>query len=142
MNTNEQRLFTFKAYQLIWFVIGLIEALLALRFTLKLIAANPGSPFADFIYSLSGLFLLPFFGLTITPSVGGIVLEFHTLIAMIVYALVGWGLQRLIEVLFYQPADVVPTQVVTPTQVVIPPEYHPVEPHTHPPSERQGIQRT
>jgi len=141
MNANEQRLFTFKAYQIIWFVIGLIEALLAVRFTLKLIAANPGSPFAGLVYGLSDFFLLPFFGLTITPSVGGIVLELHTIIAMIVYALMGWGLQRLVEVLFYQPAEVTPMQVVTPTQVVMSPE-PPVAPHTHPPSEPQGVQRT
>jgi hypothetical protein len=135
MNSQEQRLFTFKAYQLIWFVIGLIEALLAMRFTLKLIAANPGNPFADFIYALSGLFLLPFFGLTITPTVGGIVLELHTVIAMVVYTLAGWGLQQLVEVLFYRPAEVTPVQVV---QVPEPP----LPPHTHVPVEQQPVRRS
>jgi hypothetical protein len=128
MNNREERLFTFKAHQVIWFVIGLIEALLALRFTLKLIAANPGNPFADFIYGLSGVFLWPFFGLTITPSVGGVVLEVHTVIAMLVYLLVGWGLQRLVEVLFYKPAELAPVETYP---AHTPPHSHPPQPHTH-----------
>ncbi len=41
---RERRIFTFKATQLVWLFLGLLEALLALRFILKLIAANPDSP--------------------------------------------------------------------------------------------------
>jgi uncharacterized protein YggT (Ycf19 family) len=128
MSAREQRLFTFKAYQVIWFVIGLIEALLALRFVLKLVAANPGNAFADFVYRLTDVFLAPFFGLTITPNVGGVVLEFHTVIAMVVYALVGWGLQRLVEVVFYQPVEIPPAQVYVETP---PPPAPAVPPHEH-----------
>ena len=41
---REQRIFTFKATQLIWLLFGILEALIALRIGLKLIGANPGQP--------------------------------------------------------------------------------------------------
>ena len=100
---RERRIFTFKATQLIWLFLGILEALLALRFGLKLIGANPASPFAVFVYGFTNLFLFPFTGLTGTPSAGGMVLEFSTVIAMVVYALIGWAIERIIWVIFYRP---------------------------------------
>jgi hypothetical protein len=100
---RERRIFTFKATQLVWLLLGILEAFLALRFVLKLIAANPDSPFAVFIYGFTNLFLFPFAGLTGTPSAGGMVLEIPTMIAMVVYALIGWAIERLIWVIFYRP---------------------------------------
>jgi hypothetical protein len=100
---REQRIFTFKITQLVWLLFGLLEALLALRFVLKLIAANPESPIAAMIYSFTSLFLLPFAGLTGTPSAGGMVLEISTVIAMVIYALIAWGLVKLLTVFFYRP---------------------------------------
>src|SRR5260370_41604935 len=89
---REQRMFTFQATQLIWLLLGLLEALFALRVVLKLIAANAASPFAALLYNFTGLFLLPFAGLTATPAAGGMVLEISTIIARIVYAFLGWEL--------------------------------------------------
>lgn len=105
-----ERAFTFKATQLIWLGLGILEVLLALRVALKLIAANPSNLFASLLYSFTDLFLFPFAGLTQTPSAGGMVLEVHTLIAMVVYALAAWALERIVWVLFYRPRE---TQVVT-----------------------------
>jgi YGGT family len=99
----EQRILTFKATYVIWMLAGLLEALLAFRFALKLIAANPASPFASFIYSFSNLFVLPFMGLTPTPAAGGALLEISTVIAMLVYALVFWAIERLVWVILYRP---------------------------------------
>jgi len=112
---RERRIFTFKATQLVWLFLGILEALLGLRFFLKLIAANPASPIAVFIYGFTGLFLLPFAGLTGTPQAGGMILEFSTVIAMLVYALIGWALERLIWVIFYRPRGPV-TQTTTTDQ--------------------------
>jgi hypothetical protein len=100
---RERRIFTFKATQVVWLLFGILEALLALRFGLKLIGANPASPFAVFIYGFTSLFLFLFTGLTGTPAAGGMVLEFSTVIAMVVYALIGWALERIIWVIFYRP---------------------------------------
>jgi hypothetical protein len=100
---RERRIFTFKATQLIWLFLGILEVLLALRFALKLIAANPDSPIAVFIYGFTGLFLLPFAGLTATPAVGGMVLEISTMIAMAIYALLAWAVERVVWLIFYRP---------------------------------------
>jgi hypothetical protein len=100
---RERRIFTFKATQLIWLFLGILEGLLALRVGLKLIGANAASPIAVFIYGFTGLFLFPFAGLTGTPAVGKMVLEISTVIAMGVYALLAWGLERIVWVIFYRP---------------------------------------
>jgi hypothetical protein len=112
---RERRIFTFKATQLVWLFLGILEALLALRFGLKLIGANPDSPIAVFIYGFTSLFLFPFAGLTGAPAAGGMVLEFSTLIAMLVYGLIGWAIERIIWVIFYRPRGPV-TQTTTTDQ--------------------------
>ena len=88
---------------MVWLVLGILEALLALRFGLKLIGANPASPFAVALYGFTGLFLFPFAGLTGSPAAGGMVLEFSTLVAMLVYGLFAWAIERIIFVIFYRP---------------------------------------
>ena len=70
---REQRIFTFKASQLIWLVFGVLEVLIALRIGLMLIGANPGSPIVALIYGITGLFLIPFTGLIASPTFGGFV---------------------------------------------------------------------
>jgi hypothetical protein len=86
--------------QFIWLICAVVEALIALRVVLKLIGANPASPFASFIYSLTDLFLWPFAGLTASPTLNGMVLEIPAIIAMLVYALGAWLLTSLIWILF------------------------------------------
>lgn len=111
---REQRVFTFKATQLIWLGLGLLEGLIALRIVLKLIGANADSAFAALLYRFTDLFLFPFAGLTGTPVAGNMVLEVSSVIAMIVYALLAWGLERLVWVIFYRPrTTAVSTQTTT-----------------------------
>jgi exosortase/archaeosortase len=100
---QEQRLYTFKAMQLIWLGLAVLEVLIGLRILFKLIAVNPDNTLASLLYGLTSLFLFPFAGLTPAPSAGGMVLEISSLIAMVVYALLGWAAVRLVEVIFYRP---------------------------------------
>ena len=100
---REQRVATFKATQLIWLMLGILEAMLALRFIFKLIGVNPANTFATFLYTVTGFFLAPFASLAKAPTAGGSVLEVSTLIAMIVYLLIAWALERIVYVLFYRP---------------------------------------
>jgi len=100
---REQRILTFKITQLIWLMLGILEALIALRIGLKLIGANPGSPIVALIYGFTYLFLFPFAGMTATPTVGGMVLELSSFFAMVIYALIGWAVERTVWVLFYRP---------------------------------------
>ncbi len=82
----------------------LIEAIIGLRVLLKLIAANPQNPIANFIFTLSDLFIWPFMGLTGLPSLENFVLDVPAIVAIFVYALVGWLVVKLIWLLFYWPA--------------------------------------
>jgi hypothetical protein len=100
-----RRALTSQLTGLIWLSFGALESLLALRVLLKLVAANPDNPFAALIYTLSDLFVWPFEGLTITPSAAGIVIEIHTFIAMLVYAILGWMLVNLIWLLLYKRTE-------------------------------------
>lgn len=110
---QEQRVASFKVTQLIWWALGLFEALLGLRFIFKLIGANPNNSFAIFLYGLTDFFVRPFASLTGTPAAGNMVFEFSTLITMIVYALIGWGLVRLLSVIFYRPRGPVSVKQTT-----------------------------
>lgn len=103
MTDRELREASFKLTHVVWLLTGIVEVLIALRIGLKLVAANPGNPFAALIYGVTDLLLWPFFGLTITPSVGQMVLEIPSIFAMIVYALVGWAVATFVWVLLYKP---------------------------------------
>ena len=108
MIDREQRVFTFKLTELIWLFFGGIEALISVRILLKLLGANPGNAFAEFIYAISDVFLWPFQGLTTTPSAGNIVLELPAFVALLVYALLAWGSVKLTWILLYRPPDTRP----------------------------------
>lgn len=100
---REQRIFTFKATQLVWLVFGILEAMIALRIGLKLIGANPESPIVALIYGFTYLFLFPFEGMTATPAAGSMVLELSSFFAMAIYALIAWAIERTVYVIFYRP---------------------------------------
>lgn len=83
--------------QVIWYVLGLLEILLAFRFFFLLFGANPSAGFSNFIYTFSYPFAMPFisvFGLT---QVEGSVFEWTTILAMIVYALIAWGIVKILS---------------------------------------------
>lgn len=79
---------------------GVLNGLIGLRFLLKLMAANPANPFASLVYFITSPFLWMFQGLTHTPTFEGIEIEFFALIAIIVYALIGWIIVQLLWILF------------------------------------------
>jgi len=100
---REQRIFTFKATQLVWLVFGILEALIALRIGLMLIGANPNSPIVAMIYGFTYLFLFPFTGMVGSPTAGAMVLELSSLFAMLIYGLVAWAIERTVWLVFYRP---------------------------------------
>jgi uncharacterized protein YggT (Ycf19 family) len=98
-----------KVSQFIWLIFVGIEALIGIRVILMLIGANPANTFTAFVYQLSELFLWPFRNIVANPAFQNNVLEITSIIAMIVYPLIGWAIVRLIWVLF----DRAPTSEVT-----------------------------
>lgn len=87
----------FRSYQIIWYVLGVIEVLLAFRVILKFLGANAFSGFANFIYAISSPFAIPFSGILGTTASSNLVFEWSTLIAMAVYAIVAYGIVALFQ---------------------------------------------
>ena len=110
---REQRIFTFKATQLVWLLFGILEALIALRIGLMLIGANPNSPIVSMIYGFTYLFLFPFEGLVGSPAAGNMVLELSSMFAMLIYGLIAWAIERTVWLVFYRPRG--PVVAVTET---------------------------
>ncbi|RZT16402.1 MULTISPECIES: YggT family protein [Fictibacillus] len=84
---------------IISFIVGIIQLILVLRFIFQLFNANEGATFAQLIYGLSEPLLLPFKALF--PNIelaNGFVVELSTIIAIIVYGVVGMLLKRLFTV--------------------------------------------
>ncbi|MDR3576021.1 MAG: hypothetical protein P4L50_19320 [Anaerolineaceae bacterium] len=100
---TERRMEIFQIYRILWSLLVFLEILLAFRFILRLIGANPGSGFAVLMYGITGLFVWPFFGLIATPTIGGSAIELTTLIAMAVYAMVFWGFAYVIRLIADRP---------------------------------------
>jgi ABC-2 type transport system ATP-binding protein len=97
---SERRQSSYRLIQAVYLIFALIEALLAIRFVLRLLGANPDAGFARFISSLSAVFVTPFLGLIGTPESGGSMLEPQLLVAIVVYALLGWLVAKLIRLAF------------------------------------------
>jgi len=53
---REQRIATFKATQMIWLLLGFLEAAIALRFIFKLVGVNAANPFAALLYNVTNFF--------------------------------------------------------------------------------------
>lgn len=83
------------AQRIVWFIVGLISVIIALRFVLLLLGANQSAGFVEFIYGLSGIFVAPFIGIFGEPTYGTSVFEISSLLAIVVYLLIGWGLAKL-----------------------------------------------
>ena len=83
--TYETKRVIFRSYQVIWYILGVVEVLLAFRLILKLLEANPFNGFTNFIYTISDIFALPFTGILRVTASSDLVLEWSTLIAMAVY---------------------------------------------------------
>jgi len=89
----------FRLYQVIWYVLGVIEVVLAARILMEFVDANSNSGFTSFIYSVSAPLVSPFAGvLGITTSLGSII-EWSAVIAMVVYAIVAFGLVKLFQLI-------------------------------------------
>ncbi len=86
------------AERVIWFIAGILLVLLAFRFLLSLLGANTTNGLANFIYSTSHPFVTPFFSLFRynNYAYGVSRFEIYTLVAIVFYAVVAWGIAKLV----------------------------------------------
>jgi hypothetical protein len=88
---------------LVYFLFGALEILLAFRLVLKLTGASIGSAFVGLVYGITGIFTLPFEGIFRKAVGQGVetvaVFEPATFVAILVYAVIGWGVVKLVRIL-------------------------------------------
>ena len=103
--TNDNNL---RLRNIVYYILGIFEVIFSFRLIFKLLGANPDSAFVSFIYTISGAFLTPFISIFRTAVTKGIetksVLEPATIIGMIVYALIAYGIVKLIKI-YQKPKD-------------------------------------
>jgi hypothetical protein len=85
----------YRGTQVVWYILGLLEILLAFRFLLKLFGANPAAGFSQFIYGATYVFAAPFLAVFRITYVEGSIFEWTTLLAMLVYWIVALGIIKL-----------------------------------------------
>ena len=84
-----------------YFILGVLEVILLLRLLFRLLGASQFNSFIMFLYNLSHVFVAPFNGIFNDQALGNVgVFETSTLIAMLVYALIAWGIVSLGRVVF------------------------------------------
>lgn len=86
----------FRGVQIVWYILGVLEALLAFRFFLRLLGANPSAGFTSFIYHVTYPFAVPFINVFRVTYIQGAVFEWTTLLAMFVYWLLALGIIKLL----------------------------------------------
>lgn len=85
----------YRGTQIVWYILGLLEVLLAFRFVLKLLGANAAAGFTSFIYGITYPFAAPFLSVFKISKVEGSVFEWTTLLAMFVYWLIAMAIVKL-----------------------------------------------
>jgi uncharacterized protein YggT (Ycf19 family) len=95
---TEQSRYNFRAAAVVWFVVGAVEIFIAARFLGKLFGASAHSAFVNFIYQVSGPMVAPFTGIFGDTGTRTNTFETASLVAIVVYAVIGWGLVVLIRI--------------------------------------------
>jgi hypothetical protein len=98
-----------KLTQAIYLLFGIIEALIGIRFLLLAFGANAAAPFVGAIYTITAPFIAPFAGIFGTPQFNGSVIEPHSIVAIIMYALLAWVLVKIAWIMMADTRDDVHT---------------------------------
>ena len=91
--------YNFRAAAIVGFIVGVVDILIAARFLGKLLGASSQSAFVNFIYQVSAPLVAPFAGVFGNTGSKTNLLEPASLVAILVYALLGWGFIVLIRIL-------------------------------------------
>lgn len=89
----------YKQQNVVYYVLGIIEVILAFRLIFKLLAANSANSFVSMLYSLTGIFIFPFIGIFRTTASAGAVFEPATAIAILFYMILAYGIIKLIQMI-------------------------------------------
>jgi uncharacterized membrane protein len=96
---TEEGRYNFRAAAVVGFIVGAVDILIAARFLGKLFGASTQSAFANGIYSISAPLVAPFQGIFGNSGSKANSFETADLVAIVVYAVIGWGLVMLIRII-------------------------------------------
>lgn len=85
----------YKGTQVVWYLLGIIETLLVIRFILKMLGANPTAGFSSFIYNVTSPMAAPFLRVFNVTKVDANIFEWTTLLAMLVFWLLALAIVKL-----------------------------------------------
>jgi len=97
-STSERAPYNFRAAAAVGFIVGVVDILIAARFLGKLFGASAHSAFVNFIYQVSGPLVAPFTGIFGDTGSRTNTFETASLVALVVYAVIGWGLVVLVRI--------------------------------------------
>ncbi len=99
VSVTEQSRYNFRAAAVVGFIVGVVDIFIAARFLGKLFGASSQSAFVNFIYQVSGPMVAPFNGIFGNSGSNTNYFETASLVAIVVYAVIGWGLVVLIRII-------------------------------------------
>ncbi|MBX4200504.1 YggT family protein [Candidatus Parcubacteria bacterium] len=85
----------YRGVQIAWYILGIVEFLIVVRFIFRLLGANPASPFVNLIYNLTQPLVGPFVGIFPRIASQGFVIEWSCLVALLVYYFLVWAIVKL-----------------------------------------------
>lgn len=94
--------------QIISFLFGIVYTGLLLRLALALMAARSSAPFVQFIRSITDPLYAPFRGIVDSPAIaeGGHTLALPIVVAIVVYALVHFGIRSFLRMLVERQTEI------------------------------------
>lgn len=95
----EEGRYNFRAAAVVGFIVGAVDIIIAARFLGKLFGASSHSAFVNFIYQVSAPLVAPFQGIFGDGGSKANSFETSDLVAIVAYAVIGWGLVMLIRII-------------------------------------------
>jgi uncharacterized protein YggT (Ycf19 family) len=97
VTVTEEGRYNFRAAAVVGLIVGVVDVLIAGRFLLQLLGASARSSFVNVVYSVSAPLVAPFHGIFASSGSTNI-FEPAALVAIAVYAIIGWGIVMLIRI--------------------------------------------
>lgn len=94
----------YRAIHLVWFLAGVIDVVVGLRFLLKLFGASYQAPFVSLLYGISDPLVAPFRGIFPTTGQGVFIFEPPALVALLIYPLIAAGIVGVVRLMAGRPA--------------------------------------
>jgi uncharacterized protein YggT (Ycf19 family) len=88
----------YRAIHLVWFLAGVVDVVVGLRFLLKLLGASLAAPFVSLVYGISEPLIGPFRGIFPMSVRGAFVFEPAALVALAIYPLIAAGIVGMMRV--------------------------------------------